>query len=516
VHRAIAVGLLCGYLAAPVRAQRPAYEELQTLSGAINHIYRNYADTVSYAALVRAAIGGMLHSLDPHSAYFARAEFSQRAALEQGLLATVGIEVDDVDGAMTVISVPPEAPAARAGVAAGDRLLAIDDTVIGGVPVGTVELRLAGREGSRVRLRLERGPRLEPDTFSVNLKRAVLEVRSVALARMVDSITLYVRLDRFGAAAGREVHDALNRFKGKGMRRAILDLRGNPGGYVVAAVELASEFLPRGTLVFRTHGRKSDMNEDYVTKRDGAFADLPLVVLIDEHSASAAEALAASLQDHDRALLVGRRSFGKALMQTDFLVLPAGDNLRLTVGWVISPSGRVIQRRYRGLAVEQYLGLAGTGGAAEDTARLYRTAAGRPVRGGGGIAPDVPLAPPRSLPVWFAVAADSGFIEAIADSVAATLAPSPAARGAWIAEQGGWRVRVLEPFLVRARARLRVSAETDTALDMRLARILAARVADVRWGRDASAELLLATSPEVQASLALFPRLGELLSPPRE
>jgi len=258
------------------------------------------------------------------------------------------------------------------------------------------------------------------------------------------------------------------------------------------------------------------MDVTYATTRDGSFIDLPLVVVIDEHSASAAEALAASLQDNDRALLVGRRSFGKALMQTDFLVLPAGDNLRLTVGWVVSPSGRVIQRRYRGLAVEQYLGLAGTAGASEDTAPLFRTTAGRPVRGGGGIAPDVSLPPPPPFPVWFAVAADSGFMEATADSVAATLGATAAARAVWVADPGAWRDRLLSPFLSRVRARLGVAAVTDTALDARLARLLAARAAEVRWGSDASAELMLATSPEVRAALQQFPRLGELLSPPRD
>jgi len=199
----------------PAAAQRPAYEELQTLSGAINHIYRNYAEAVSYAALVRAAIAGMLGSLDPHSAYFARSELEQRSALERGLLAVTGIDVDEVEGVVTVLSVHPGSPAARAGVAAGDRLVAIDDTAVAGLPITSVELRLAGREGSRVRLRLERGSRLEPDSFAVSLKRAVLRIRSVDLARMADSTTAYVRLGHFGAEAGREVHDALTRLRGE-------------------------------------------------------------------------------------------------------------------------------------------------------------------------------------------------------------------------------------------------------------------------------------------------------------
>jgi len=141
-------------------------------------------------------------------------------------------------------------------------------------------------------------------------------------------------------------------------------------------------------VVFRTRGRKRDTDTTFVTKRDGDFREVPLVVLIDERSASAAEALASSLQDHDRALLVGRRSFGKALMQSIFF-LPSGDIVWLTIGRVITPSGRVIQRRYHGIGYEQYLSFAGKSGAEEDTLAVYKTDAGRSVRGGGGIVPDI-------------------------------------------------------------------------------------------------------------------------------
>jgi carboxyl-terminal processing protease len=380
--------------------------------------------------------------------------------------------------------------------------------------VRSVELRLAGDKGSKVRLQFERGSRLEPDTFRVTVKRDLIESHSVSLVRMVDSITAYVRLDEFGAEAAKEVHDALDRMKGQHMRRAILDLRGNPGGYVIAAVELASEFFPRGTVVFKTRGRKHDVDTTYTTKRDGAYAALPLIVLIDEHSASAAEALSASLQDHDRALLLGRRSFGKALMQMDFLVMPMEDDLHLTIGYVLSPSGRFIQRRYRGLAVQQYYAFAGKSGAEADTLHEFHTDDGRIVRGGGGIAPDVPLPKPAPLPVWWSVAADSGFDDAVSDSVAQTLPATPAARSAWIAAPDRWRATLLPPFLARVRSRLRVVAQTDSALDARLARILGARVAEVRWGPDAVQEFLVRTSPDVGAAVGYFPRLPELLAAP--
>jgi len=327
-------------------------------------------------------------------------------------------------------------------------------------------------------------------------------------------VTGFVRLEWFGLTASNEVHDALKQLRGRGAKRVVLDLRNNPGGLVTSAVDLASEFFPRNTLVFRTHGRKRALDTTYVTKRDGDFTALPLIVLINENSASAAEALAASLQDHDRALLLGRRSFGKALMQVDFVVLPLGDDLHLTVGYVISPSGRIIQRPYQGLAVEQYYGLRGKSGADEDTLKIFHTDGGRPVRGGGGIVPDITLPVPAAIPVWWSAAADSGFDEAIADSVAMTLPATPAARSAWMTARSEWQARLAAPFLARVRHRFGIAANADSALQLRIAVNLALRAAEVRWGNDARDELIVRNDAGVRTAEMYFPRLQELLGAP--
>jgi carboxyl-terminal processing protease len=494
--------------------QRSAYEELQTFSGVLNHVRLNYVDSVGYSQLVHAAIDGMLRALDPHSRFLSRLDAERLDLIERGTLAVTGITLEQIDSAVTVLAVASKSPAARSGVQPGDRLVSVNDTSVAGLSVSTIELRLAGEKGSKVHLRFERGSRLEPDTLDISVKRDFLVAHSVSVVRMLDSITGFVRLEEFGPEAGKEVHDALNHLQGQHMRRAILDLRGNPGGIVTAAVEVASEFFPKGTVVFRTEGRKREVDTTYITRRDGSFSSLPLIVLIDEHSASAAEALAGSLQDHDRALLLGRRSFGKALMQTAFFVPPSGEILMLTIGHVLSPSGRFIQRRYAGLATEQYYAFAGKGGAAEDTLKQYRTDAGRVVRGGGGIAPDAPLPRPAPVPVWWSVAADSGFDNAVADSVALSLPATPVARAAWFSAPDRWRTTLLPLFLSRVRTRLRVPAQTDSALDDRISRVLAARVAEVRWGPDAYDEFLSRTSSDVQAALGYFPRLQELLAAP--
>lgn len=512
-------GLLAISLAGRVagQTQRAAYEELQTFSGVLNHIRLNYPDSVSYSELVSAAIRGVLRSLDPHSSYVSRLEWQKRSALERGELFGVGVGLEEVEGAATVLTVAPRSPAAKAGVLPGDRILTLNDTAVAGLDMKTLELRLAGEKGSKVRIRLERGPRLEPDTFSVTLKRNPFEVRSVSMVRMVDSVTGYLRLEDFLGKAADEVHDGLNKLRGMRAQRIILDLRANPGGNVVYAVEIASEFFPKNTVVFRTRGRKRDVDTTYVTKRDGDFTNLSLIVLIDERSASASEALAGSLQDHDRALLVGRRSFGKALMQSVFF-LPSGDNVWLTVGRVVTPSGRFIQRRYHGIGYDQYLSFAGKSGAEEDTAAIFRTDAGRAVRGGGGIVPDVVVPITASLPVWWSAAADSGFDDAVSDSVAHTLPATPAGRAAWLNADGEWRAKLLPPFLTRVRARLAVAAPTDSLLERRLARILAARVAEVRWGPEALEEFLVRNDNTIRVAVEQFPRLRERLgaqAPPK-
>lgn len=512
MKRLVLALLMCGAPAA-AEAQTSSYEELQRFSAVLNHIRANYPDSVAYNGLVRAAIDGMLRSLDPHSWFASREDYERLSALDRGELAVTGIVFEFADGVPTVLSPSRKSPAEKAGVLPGDRILRIDGVPVAGMTSKSVALRLAGEKGSRVTVGLERGPRLEPDTFSVQLKRAFLENRSVSVVRMLNPETGYVRLDDFGETGADEVQKAVRQLRSTKARQLILDLRGNPGGIVTEAVDLAAKFLPGKTLVFTTRGRKKVVNEDYRTKGQGEFVDLPLIVLVDGGSASASEALAGSLQDHDRALIVGRRSFGKALMQTGFLV-PSGF-VQLTVGHVLTPSGRFIQRRYRGFAIEQYYAFAGTAGDGADTLTLFRTDNGRPVRGGGGIAPDLAVPAPVPPPAWWSTAADSGYDNVVADSVALTLAADPSARAEWIAGTRDWEMRLLPPFLDRVRARLSVTARPDSATGAELARRLAARAAFVRWPPDAGSDLMLASDPDVRAALAAFPRLAQLLSAPR-
>ena len=511
---ALAALLLLGGARRAAAQAANSYEQLQAFSAVLNYVRLNYADSVDYGRMVRAAIEGVLRSLDPHSYFLAAEDYRRRTALERGELATTGLVMELVEGRPTVLTVTDGSPAERAGVQPGDRLLAIDDSTALGLDVEHLTLRLAGPKGERVRLRFARGPVLEPDSFSVTLKRDFVTVPAVTAAVMVDSVTAYLRLAEFSAGSAAEVERALRDLRGDGMRRLVLDLRGDPGGFINAAVDIAGLFFPRGTVVFRTRGRRQVADEEFVTRTDGRFRELPLVVLIDGRSASASEALAGSLQDHDRALIVGRRSFGKALMQMPFF-LQTGVVVFLTVGRVLTPRGRFIQRRYDGLSPEQYWALAGRTGAGVDTTRTFRTDAGRSVRGGGGIAPDLELPGPVGLPAWFSEAADSAWDAAVADSVAQTLPATAAARERWMTDSAAWEAQLLPPYLARVRARLGVRARADSAVSARLSRILARRTAAVRWGPAAERRFALQNDPDLRAALATFPDLPLLLAPPR-
>jgi len=506
VLRAAMLGALAAPLPRPLAAQVSTYQLLQTFSDLLNQIRVNYVDSVTTYHLVRGAIEGMLASLDPHS-YFQEHRLSSRLdAWHAGLLGWTGIYVGEEEGAVVVMSVASGSPAERAHVSPGDRIKAVNDTVVAGLRAPDVQARLVGEDGSKVRIRLERGSRLQPDTATVTVKNADIREISVSRARTLAGGVGYVRLEEFLEHSGEEVSDAIERVSRRpAPRRIILDLRDNPGGLVDAAMDVLSLFLRDGQVAFRVEGRHPGANATHVVHHDGRYSADRIVLLIDEWSGSASEIVAGSLQDHDRALILGRRSFGKALVQQPFYVQPAGDLVMLTIAHVVTPSGRVVQRRYEGLTVEQYYALAGKGGNAEDTTTTFKTDSGRIVRGGGGIAPDSTLPAPAPPPAWFVAASDSNLDYAVADSVAAAL-PSGSEAAAWIGDSAHWTARLLPSLLDRVRKQFGVAPRLDAEPAARIARFLAARVAEVRWGKEARQDLLLATDPDVAAAVAVLNR----------
>lgn len=489
-------------------AQAAAYEELQNFSALLNFVRLNYVEQVDYGRLTRAAMQGVLESLDPHSYFLTEDDLLRLHGFESGMLAGVGLHLEQRGDDVVVLSVRRFGPADRAEVHPGDRLVGVDDMSISGLSARELEVRLLGDAGSKVNLRLERGARLEPEILELRLEREEFRGGSVADFGLREPGIGYVRLVEFREGASEELRKAVEDLLEREANVVLLDLRGNPGGLLDEAVEMASLFLDQAALVFSTRGRKAEMNREHRVRQDGKFRDLDLVVLIDEGSASAAEVLAASLQDNDRALLVGRRTFGKALIQVPF-VLPRGDLVMLTVGRVFAPSGRLIQRDYDEMTGGQYRARAGT--EPEAATATYRTAGGRAVRGGGGVRPDVELPGPAELPPWWAESVRLGLPLEVATEVAADIPGTPEA---WAIRDAAWESMLLDPFLERARSRLSVAAEPTQAERQRMARVLAGLAAGVRWGRARQERFLLLADPDVRFALEAYRTHGIALDGP--
>lgn len=485
--RIVLAGLLLLAAAGPARAQRASYEELQTFSAVMNLIRLNHVDSVSYTPLVRAAIEGALGAVDPHSRYVRRDVEAALIAARSGEIGTAGAELDGLRGAVTVVSVGSGSPAEAAGVVPGDRIVAVQDSSIAGLAPHEVELLLSGKAGQERSVTLERGDPLNALRVELVIGLDRYAWPNISTPVMLGGGAAYVRLGGFGSDAADELEDALNGLRRDGMQRLVLDLRGNPGGLLTEAVAVASLFLPENTIVMRTIGRKLGTSAEYRTRRSGGYRDLPLIVLVDGSSASAAEALAGALQDHERAHIAGHRTFGKALVQRPF-PLPAGDVLWLTVARVHTPDGRMIQRSYDGLSAGQYAA------AAEALRRGGPDAA---ATGSGGIEPDTYFGARPEAPPWW-----SDVRRRRLDLLAAQRARLPAAP-----PDSTWE----EPLLAALRAvlveELGTAAELTSTHEPAVTRHLVRVALASRGGEAAAAEYAVRTDPEIERALRMLDEL---------
>lgn len=384
----------------PVAAQEKMPASLYKLLTAGNIINRCYVDSVNDTKVVEEGIKAMLKQLDPHSTYTDPKETKALLEEMEGSFGGIGIQFNIVDDTLYVIRTTTAGPSERAGILAGDRVVMVNDTAIAGVKMERADImsRLRGPAGTKVKLSVKRTGIERLLTF--NLERAMIATESVDVAYMVDKSVGYIRITSFGATTYKEFVTALDSLKGCGMKSLMLDLQGNGGGYLSAAVDIANEFLDRTNLVVYTEGRISP-RYDHLAKGGGRFVKGNLVVLVDETSASAAEILAGAIQDWDRGAVVGRRTFGKGLVQRPF-PMPDNSMIRLTIARYYTPTGRCIQKPYgdtidyKDELVHRYNN--GELSNADsihfpDSLKTYTKRLGRVVYGGGGIMPDyfIPL-----------------------------------------------------------------------------------------------------------------------------
>ena len=389
--------LLACALTTQAQTGRDALRKLQMAEFAISRLY---VDTVNETRLVEDAITGMLEHLDPHSTYSNPEEVKKMNEPLQGNFEGIGIQFQMIEDTLLVIQPVSGGPSERAGILAGDRITAVDDTAIAGVKMSTEDImkRLRGPKNSKVNLTVVRRGVPEPLAFTV--KRDRIPIYSLDAAYMIEPHTGYIRINRFAATTAEEFSTALKALQKQGMKDLILDLQGNGGGYLNAAIDLANEFLGQKQLIVYTEGRASRRAE-FAARGNGAFRDGRLVVLVDEYSASASEIVTGAVQDWDRAVVVGRRTFGKGLVQRP-IDLPDGSMIRLTIARYYTPSGRCIQKPYNGRGDDMQEAYAKDLLDRFDHGELmhadsihfpdslkYRTLRlGRTVYGGGGIMPD--------------------------------------------------------------------------------------------------------------------------------
>ncbi len=372
------------------------YPKTDKLSGVLNFIEMEYVDSVSKDQLVEQTIPALLENLDPHSVYIPAKDLQRVTEPLEGNFEGIGIQFNMLNDTVVVIQTISGGPSERIGIMPGDRIVTIDDSVVAGINLPDEEIvsRLRGLRETKVRVGVKRQPIDGLMEFEITRDR--IPLYSVDVAYMIDDETGYIKISQFSRTTFREYMEAAERLNAKGMKKLILDLRGNGGGYMEQATSIADQFLEEGRLIVYTEGKASPRADVYSTSR-GINLETEVVVMLDEWSASASEILAGAIQDNDRGLVVGRRSFGKGLVQSQTM-FSDGSALRLTVARYYTPTGRSIQKPYDAGSDDYFHDLDrrflhGEFDEADsisfDDSLKFVTPGGNIVYGGGGIMPDV-------------------------------------------------------------------------------------------------------------------------------
>lgn len=379
------VGIVIGANLNSLFSGDDVYVQIMKLNDVLNLARKNYVDKIDTQTLVEAAIEGMLGVLDPHSVYIPAKAMERVNEDIRGSFEGIGIEFTIVNDTINVVSPIAGGPSEQLGIMAGDKIIKIDDQSAIGLKNEDVIKKLRGPKGTKVKVTILRPGVKEPLDFVIT--RDKISIYSVDVAVMVSKDIGYISINRFSETTDREFKEAVKKLKGLGMKKLILDLRNNPGGLLSEAVKLADEFLPKGRLIVYTKGRLPEYNEEFYATSEGELENTPVIVLVNQGSASGSEIVAGAIQDWDRGLVVGDTTFGKGLVQRQF-PLNDGSAIRLTTARYYTPSGRLIQKPYEG---KKYMLMAERSGAGKDSVKtVYNTKIlSRPVYGGGGIAPDL-------------------------------------------------------------------------------------------------------------------------------
>ena len=361
-------------------------QQYRVFTAALAAVDREYVEPLPSDRLIYDAVGGMLQTLDPHSSFFDPKQYAQMRERQEGKYYGLGISIQVIDGDITVMTLFEGSPAYRSGIRRGDVIARIKGEDTKNWTSDQAVKQLKGPKGTKVAIAIRR-PGYDK-LIDMDVERDEVNIVTVRGAFMLDPQTGYIKLGDFSETSDKEVGDAIDKLKAQGMKRLVFDLRDNPGGPLDQAIRIANRFLPRGDMIVYTRGRVANADQDYRGTDDADFTG-PMMVLTNRNSASASEIVSGSLQDHDRALVVGETTFGKALVQSVYKI-SEGAGLALTTGRYFTPSGRMIQRPWDN-AFDEYLTYTlrdQTGQREHAASQLKYTDAGRKVYSGGGIEPD--------------------------------------------------------------------------------------------------------------------------------
>jgi len=391
--------LIALFFTGSLAAQNPRYanKETEKLDYLLYFLNNNYVDTVNSHDIVEEGIRGMLKKLDPHSIYITREELKEMDEPLVGNFDGVGIQFNILEDTIVVVNTIVGGPSEKLGILAGDKIVKIEEVNVSGIKIKNKDVigKLRGIRGTVVKVSIFR--KGEKNLIDYSITRDKIPLTSIDATYMADPETGYIKLSRFSATSGQEFTESLEKLKAKGMKNLIIDLTGNGGGYLQTAIDIADHVLTDKNLVVYTKGRAAGSRVDYSSTAKGLFEKGKLIVLIDEGSASASEIVSGAVQDLDRGLIIGRRSFGKGLVQNSF-PFPDGSAMRLTTARYYTPSGRCIQKPYENGVDDYYDDLNKRFKHGEFTNRdsitfadslKFYTTGKRLVYGGGGIMPDI-------------------------------------------------------------------------------------------------------------------------------
>lgn len=509
----VAGGFMGGLLGGRVLAdpQRPD-DELWTFGRVMSLIEDQYVGEVDSKELIENAIGGMLQSLDPHSNYLNLEAFTEMRDEQRGKFSGLGIQITKrgADKPLTIISPIDDTPADRAGLLSGDVIAQIEGQATIDLSVQDAVRLLKGDKGTRVTITIERPG--QPEPFEVTIERDDIPIESIRVAFMIGDEVGLVRISNFTSTTADELDQSIADLKAQGMTKLLVDLRGNPGGLLDQAVQVSERFIPEEKLIVYTRGRIHGSDQDYFAKRGVDRVDMPLILLVDESSASASEIVSGAVQDHDRGLVVGESTFGKGLVQR-VIPLQSGGALAVTTAKYYTPSGRLIQRDYSDL--EQYYLQRGNGDeevtdAPEDDGEkikdedreVFFTTSGRKVYGGGGIRPDYIVESPKAPSILFDLLRENVVFDY---SVLYVNTHANLKQGFDMDEKAMADFRA---FLDRKDFEYDADAFAENQEMIKLR--LRAQITRVKWDQDAESLVLANADPQVQKALTLFGEAAEL------